>query len=73
MSDEVWRPGAEIPQINSGTQKEFICAVRRAHSGKVYSFAATYLNAYPLVYRAESPKGDGREGKGCADRCPTTG
>ena len=49
-------------------------AVFRAHSGKVYSFAASYLNAVPLRYE-DCPKGnEPHRCKECADDgCPTTG
>lgn len=71
--DEAWHEGDGPPPVKVGHQQEFIAAVFRTHSGKVYSFAASYLNAYPLEYRHECPKGDGCEGKGCEDGCPTTG
>lgn len=68
-----WHEGSGPPPIKRGEQKEFIVAVRRARSGKVYSFAASYLNAYPLEYRDGCPKGEGCSGEGCDDGCPTTG
>jgi hypothetical protein len=54
--------------------KEYIVAVYRAHSGKVYSFAATYLNEYGLIYEWGCPKGKPDFScDGCDDGCPTTG
>ncbi len=72
-SDETWHPGTEIPPVKKGSEAEFVVAVRRSMSGKVYSFAASYLNALPLNYEYECPKGNGCEGVGCDDGCPTTG
>ena len=71
--DETWVDGLISPDIKNGCETEFIVAVRRGHNGKVYSFAASYLNAYPLRYEYECPKGDGCSGEGCDDGCPTTG
>lgn len=69
-----WFAASVPPSIPVGTQRSFIVAVRRAHSGKVYSFPAIYLNGYQLVYETgECPKGNGCEGNGCDDGCPTTG
>lgn len=72
-SGQEWKAATDIPDLKRGSQKEFIIAVRRAHNGRAYSFAASYLNAYPLEYRNECPKGDGCTGEGCDDGCPTTG
>lgn len=68
-----WHDGVTIPPVERGREKEYVVAVFRQHSGKVYTFAASYLNAYPLVYQDECPNGDGCDGNGCDDGCPTTG
>jgi hypothetical protein len=68
-----WQDASSIPAIKRGTMREFIAAVYRKHSDKVYTFSATYLNAYALTYEWGCPKGDGCEGSGCDDGCPTTG
>lgn len=68
-----WQSGAINPPVERGREREFIVAVFRKNSGKTYTFAATYLNAYPLNYEYECPKGDGCSGDGCNDGCPTTG
>lgn len=72
-SDETWKAGTVIPEVKKGCEYELVVAVRRAKSGKVYSFSASYLNAYPLNYNDGCPKGDGCSGEGCDDGCPTTG
>ena len=69
-----WRE--DMPPVSVGCEREFIVAVYRASSGKAYTFAASYLNAYPLQYEHECPKwkeGVGCSGEGCDDGCPTTG
>lgn len=71
--DAGWQEPTSIPQIKPRTMREFVVAVYRQHSGKVYTFAATYLNAYGLVYEDGCPKGDGCEGACRDDGCPTTG
>lgn len=68
-----WRSPDEMPDTPKGTEQNFIVAVRRARSGKVYSFPSAYLNAYPLRYEYECPKGEGCDGNGCEDGCPITG
>lgn len=72
---DFWRKGATvIPDIKPGHEAEFIVAVRRGHNGKVYSFAAMFLNAYPLNYEHGCPReSDGCDGMQCEDGCPTTG
>lgn len=74
-TDETWKPGTEIPPVTKGSESEFVVAVRRASSGKVYSFSASYLNAFPLEYRDGCPKGNDVNiaCEGCDDGCPTTG
>lgn len=72
-SDETWRDGAEVPAVEPGNCTEFIVAVERARNGKVYSFAASYLNAYPLTYNDGCPQGKDGFCDGCEDGCPTTG
>lgn len=69
---ETWNEGTVTPRLDVGWEREFIVAVKRAHNGKVYSFAASYLNAYPLRYEY-CPKGEGRPCDGCENGCPTTG
>ena len=69
-----WRE--DMPPVSVGCEREFIVAVYRARSGKACTFAASYLNAYPLQYEHECPKwkaGVGCSGEGCDDGCPTTG
>lgn len=73
-NDEAWRNGREIPPIEARREMEFIVAVRRAHSGHTFSFAATYLNAFPLQYNYGCPRETaGCDGNACNDGCPTTG
>jgi hypothetical protein len=70
-----WNDPSSIPTMKPGNMKEFIVAVYRAHSGKVYTFAATYLNGYGLNYES-CPKGNASPYEvceGCEDGCPTTG
>lgn len=73
IEKEQWRAASILPEVSTGNEKTFIVAVRRARNGKVYSFPALYLNAFPLRYEYECPKGDGCCGDGCDDGCPTTG
>lgn len=61
------------PDVPKGSERIFIIAVQRARNGKVYTYPASYLNAYPLRFEYECPKGDGCDGEGCDDGCPTTG
>lgn len=72
----VWHEAMKIPPVSVGDMHEYVLAVLRNRTGKVYSFAATYLNAYPLEYRDgcpfENERGKGC-GKECDDGCPTTG
>jgi len=71
-TDETWRGSSENPPVAHGSEGEFIVAVRRARNGKVYSFAATYLNGYRLRYEYECP--DGEKCQTCdEDGHPTTG
>jgi len=69
-----WRDGSEIPPVPKGQEREYIVAVFRTSSGKVYSFSSSYLNAMPLQYD-DCPIGN--EASGCSactdDGCPTTG
>lgn len=69
-----WREALEIPSVPKGGEREYIVAVYRAHSGKVYSFACTYLNATPLNCD-ECPLGNEAHscGKCTDDGCPFTG
>lgn len=68
-----WTDMENAPPVEVGCEREFIVAVYRARFGKAYTFAASYLNAYPLQYQYECPKGDGCDRNGCDDGCPTTG
>jgi len=68
-----WHSPDGMPDTPKGTERDFIVAVRRARNGQIYSFPLAYLNAYPLRYEYECPKGDGCEGEGCEDGCPITG
>lgn len=72
-ADNLWRRGDEVPPVESGALAEFIVAVLRARTGKVYSFSATYLNGYGLTYNDGCPKGKDEFCEGCEDGCPTTG
>lgn len=65
-----WKDGDAIPDVKPHNMKEFIVAVFRQHSGKVYSFAASYLNAYPLNYDDCICKSEHLH---LDDGCPTTG
>lgn len=67
-----WHKGDGPPPVENGQEREFIVAVRRAHSGKIYSFAASYLNAAPLRYDYCPKDKDGFCAE-CEDGCPTTG
>ena len=71
-TDETWHDGTERPPVNEGSECEFIIAVYRARTGKVYSFAATYMNAHRLQYD-DCPKGKSGFCDDCEDGCPTTG
>ena len=56
--------------------KEFIIAVYRASSNKVYSFAATYLNECLLSYENSDCPNKGKadhDCENCEDGCPTSG
>lgn len=69
-----WRSPTDVPSIELGSSRELILAVYRKHSGKVYSFAAEYLNGYRLRYDYGCPKDKGGVCDGCEeDGCPTTG
>jgi hypothetical protein len=68
-----WRNADDIPPVPKGQMREYVVAVKRAKTGKAYEFAACYLNGYPIEYRDCCPKGNGCDGDGCDDGCPTTG
>lgn len=68
-----WRDITSAPPVPVGHEKEFVLAVYRKHRGKAYTFAASYLNAYPLDYRDGCPNKDSCNDEGCEDGCPTTG
>lgn len=73
LTDETWRKPDSVPEIKAGSQREFVVAVRRAKSGNVYSFAATYLSALRLQYQ-NCPKGRDNFCEECHDEgCETTG
>lgn len=64
--------GDETPDVKRGSYAGFI-VVTENDNGKHFAFAGYYLNAYPLDYGDSCPKGDGCQGDGCDDGCPTTG
>jgi hypothetical protein len=68
----IWQEASAIPPVPTGSLREYVLAVFRERTGKVYSFAACYLNAYPLEYRDGCPNKNCK-GEGCDDGCPTTG
>jgi hypothetical protein len=73
VSDD-WHSADDLPPLKTGHMREYVIAVFRGRSEKVYSFAASYLNAFPLQYEW-CPK-DAKATGGCADcddGCPTTG
>lgn len=70
---DAWCEGDTPPAVKPGHEREFVVAVRRAHSGKVYSFAASYLNAAPLRYDYCPKDKDGFCEECSDDGCPTTG
>lgn len=71
-----WRNVADAPTVSKGNERLFVVAVRRARTGKVHTFPANYLNAYPLHFDEPCKECPG-EGKGCGmedgDGCPRTG
>lgn len=73
-ADKPWHDGAEIPPVKQRSEREYIVAVRRAISEKVYTFSCSYLNALPLNCD-DCPHG--QEANGCGectdDGCPFTG
>jgi|ERR1700721_1528999 len=73
LNDERWRDAADVPEVGARSMREFVIAIRRARTGKVYSFAASYLNEYPLNYN-DCPQGNDHICDACTeDGCPTTG
>lgn len=70
----LWQSGDILPPVKFGHMKEFVIAVYREQSKKVYSFACSYLNAHRLQYEW-CPKDAKKDGfcDGCDDGCPTTG
>jgi Lar family restriction alleviation protein len=73
-----WHLAEETPPVAKANCREFIVAVKRAKTGKVSTFAASYLNAYELEYQDHpcpqcqnipDPECSGNSGGGC----PTTG
>lgn len=68
-----WHPGDEAPQIKAGTERHFIVAVKRAHSGKTYSFPALYLHDYALRYDDGYECVCKDESRHTEEGCPTTG
>ena len=49
-----WRAPNEVPETKPGSYSYRIVAVKRGHSGKVYSFGAFYLNAVPLWFEDDN-------------------
>jgi hypothetical protein len=68
----IWNDPAVTPPTEIGDSDEYIVAVYRARTGKVYTFAASYLNEHRLVYD-DCPKDVPGGCVGCDDGCPTTG
>jgi hypothetical protein len=69
-----FRPGSEAPDTPAGSEATFIVTVRRAHNkDRVFTFAATYLNAYPLEWNEGDGCGDCPEDGSHDDGCPMTG
>lgn len=77
LDNEQWQAPETTPQIELGAEKEYVVAVFRNLTGKVYSFAASYLNATPLRYEWGCPHDDKVDPYACKlctdDGCPTTG
>jgi hypothetical protein len=48
-----WNNPDQNPSVQTGDMKEFVVAVFRKHTEKIYTFAACYLNAYELEDRHE--------------------
>lgn len=66
-----WQPGETVPPAKNGAARVVIVAVSRAQQrGKVYTFPAQYLNAYPLNYEDCICASDDDHPD---DGCPTTG
>lgn len=63
-----WYPPEILPPVPKGQEQYFIVAVRRGSSGKVWTFPATYLNAYPLECNVCECDAEHSE-----DGCPCTG
>jgi len=53
VSDWPWYSPEIAPPINRGSERWLMVAVRRGHSGKVYSFPALYLSEYTLSFDDE--------------------
>lgn len=66
--DTVWLDPSIPPATPKGTERYFIVAVRRDHNGKVWTFPAQYLNAYPLLFEVCECEAEHSE-----DGCPSTG
>lgn len=67
-----WRDPSEIPTIRTGCMDEFILAVRSEKTGKVNTFAAHYLNKYP-VEMDSTPCAACDNSCENGDGCPLTG
>lgn len=65
-----WKGPETVPEVKPFDMKEFVVAVFRKRTGKVYTFSATYLNKYPLNYQdcICKPESDHTD-----DGCPTSG
>lgn len=67
-----WHDAAEIPNVDLRGMDEFIVAVKNGKSGKVHTFAAHYLNKFPVeVYDTPCKNCDNSCEDG--DGCPLTG
>lgn len=53
VMEGVWRTPDEVPAMPSGGEGYFIVAVRRHHSGKVWTFPATYIRDFVLRFDAD--------------------
>jgi hypothetical protein len=51
-----WRSPDETPQVPVGSDAYFIVAVHRAHTGKVHTFPALYLNQMVLRFEDEEDR-----------------
>jgi hypothetical protein len=70
-----WQPPELVPPVEGGQEGEFIVAVYRARTGKVYTFSCSYLSAFRILYD-DCPRDKVKQGlcDDCSeDGCSTTG